>query len=159
MVAQLYGDEMTSKRETIFAYLATQAAGITAVGGYNTTVKTVERWITAPELVDNIPADFPLVIIEEGSEVIDYEPSSMAMNEVTFSIRACLKGTGASVAPTTLNAFIEDIEIFIATNNTANGNAVDIIVEGVEVSHAPEISYAVAIMRCTAMYHHAVATP
>ena len=159
MVAQLHGDEMTSKRETIFAYLATQVAGITAVGGYNTTVKTVERWITAPELVDNVPADFPLVVIEEGSEVIEYEPSGMAMTQMVFNIHACLKSSTANVTPTTLNAFIEDIKIFVEANRKANGSAVDIVVDSVEIIHAPEISYAVAIMRCTAQYYHAVSTP
>jgi len=150
---------MTSKRESIFAYLATQAAGITVAGGYNTTVAKVERWITAPELDDNVPADFPLIIIEEGTEVVEYEPSGMAMTDMTFTIHAHLKGSAASVTPTTLNAFIEDVKIFVETYNTANGNAVDITVESVSVTHAPEISYAVATLNCAAQYHHAVSTP
>jgi len=149
---------MTSKRESIMASFATQLATITVINGYNTTVVAVERWVTAPDLQDNDPADFPLVVLEEGDETIDYHPASMAMSSISFKIHAMLKGT-TTVSPTTLNAFIEDVRQLVESNKTAGGNAIDVTVQSITLQHHADIPYAVAVLDVSTEYLHDVDTP
>jgi len=150
---------MTSKRETIMAYFATRLATITVANGYNTTVTTVERVITPPEITETDFTDMPLVLLAEGSEAIDYEPSEMAMSEIGFTLYGYLKASGTTVSPTTLNAFIEDLRRLVAAESSANGNAVDTIVTAVDVSHASGLPYASAKVSVRTLYHHEVASP
>lgn len=151
---------MTSKRENIMARLAVILTGITVAHGYHTEVKTVERWIRAPKLDDLDFTDFPLCIVEEGDEVVDYEPGRNSIGTISCKVNLYLAGTGGAMAsPTNLNAFIEDARRAIEADHTTNGVAIDVIVKGVSPSVAVNLPYAMASLTLDAAYEAATTAP
>ena len=142
------------------ARLAIDLLGITTTNGYHTDIVSVERWIRAPKLEDLDFTDFPLCIVEEGDEVIDYEPGRNALSTISCRVYLYLAGLGGAIpAPDRLNAFIEDVRRAIEADNTLNGFAIDVTVASVSPSVAVSLPYAMATLGLSAIYESATNQP
>lgn len=142
------------------ARLAIDLLGITIAHGYHTEVVSVERWIRAPKIEDLDFTDFPLCIVEEGDEVIDYEPGRNALSTISCKVQLYLAGIGGALpAPDHLNAFIEDVRRAIEADHTLNGFAIDVTVNSVSPSVAVSLPYAMATLNVSAFYESATSQP
>ena len=148
-----------SKRESCMATLATNLAEIKVNAGYETDVSTVERWIKAPDMNALDYTKFPLVIVEEGGETIDYQPGRVDLCQMTPRLRLYLTGESSYPDAEDLNALIGDVRKCLADDIRLTDNAISCEATAVSVDVSADHPYAQAIVDLSITYENDDSTP